>query len=151
MKTRVYFSGPKGSVEMVAEACMEEIRVITGNRQQNKDRLYPAYMPEGVTLLFLGLEDAGGKPDKTAISFIATLDVKRVANVALFGTSHKESSAFLDHAREMLTKQGVNVLKETFLCKGKGGLLGGGKMPDDADLKNAREFVKRAAAPYKDA
>ena len=49
--------------------------------------------------------------------------------------------AALDEMRSELTARGVNVLKQTFVCSGKGGLFSGGHAPNETDLENARKFA----------
>ena len=112
MKGRVHYVSPKGSAEAVAEAIARECKIV-------KEPLMPAYMPEGIVLM----------------------DKKRVENVALFGCNPKMSQAALDEMRSELTARGVNVLKQTFVCSGKGGLFSGGHAPNETDLENARKFA----------
>lgn len=132
MKGRVHYVSPKGSAEAVAEAIARECKIV-------KEPLMPAYMPEGIVLMFLGCE--GTKMDKVTKEFISSMDKKRVENVALFGCNPKMSQAALDEMRSELTARGVNVLKQTFVCGGKGGLFSGGHAPNETDLENARKFA----------
>lgn len=133
VKTRVHYVSPKGSAEMVAEVIA---RVVT----QPKEALLPAYMPEGIVLMFLGCE--GGKADKVTMEFISSMNSSRVQNVALFGTNPAKSDAAVQQMKAALTQRGVKVLDKTFVCQGKGFF---GKHPTDADLEAARQWAEECA------
>ena len=130
MKGRVHYVSPKGCAEAVAEAIAREIKIV-------KEPLLPAYMPEGIILMFLGCE--GTKPDKTTMEFIRSLNNKRVENAALFCCNPKKSDAAISVMRDALKAQGINVLDKSFVCTGKGFLSG--KAPTDQDLDAARKFA----------
>ena len=132
IKGRVHYVSAKGSAEMVAEAIAREMKVV-------KEPLLPAYMPEGVALMFLGCE--GTKADKTTMEFIKSLNKSRVANAALFACNGKKSDAAIKIMADALKAQGINVLPKTFVCNGKGGLFSGGKHPSDQELTEARAFA----------
>ena len=136
MKTRVHYTSPKGSAEMVAEAIA---RIAT----QPKEPLPPAYMPEAVPLMFLGCEESGGKIDKVMQAFISTMDTKRVAHVALFTTSPRGAHATIDAIKQVFVSKGIKVVGDTLITNGKGGFLKGGKQPTDEDLKKAGEWAKK--------
>ena len=130
MKGRVHYFSSKGSADAVAEAIAREIKIV-------KEPLLPAYMPEGIILMFLGCE--GTKPDKTTMEFIRSLNNKRVENAALFCCNPKKSDAAISVMRDALKAQGINVLDKSFVCTGKGFLSG--KAPTDQDLDAARKFA----------
>ena len=132
VKGRVHYVSAKGSAEMVAEAIAREMKVV-------KEPLLPAYMPEGVALMFLGCE--GTKADKTTMEFIKSLNKSRVANAALFACNGKKSDAAIQQMAAALKSVGVNVLPKTFVCNGKGGLFAGGHHPSDQELNEARAFA----------
>ena len=132
IKGRVHYVSAKGSAEMVAEAIAREMKVV-------KEPLLPAYMPEGIALMFLGCE--GTKPDKITMGFIKSLNPSRVANVALFCCNGKKSDAAIQAMAAALKEQKINVLSKTFVCNGKGGLFAGGKHPSDQELDQARAFA----------
>lgn len=134
MKGRVHYVSPKGSAEAVAEVIARECKIV-------KEPLLPAYMPEGVVLMFLGIE--GVKPDKVTMEFVSSMDNKRVFNCALFATNPKKDASGLEVLRKELTNRGVNVLKNTFVCQGKGGLFSGGHAPSEQDLQDARNFAEK--------
>jgi len=130
VKGRVHYISKKGSVEMVAEAIARECKV-------TKEPLLPAYMPEGVVIMFLGIE--GKKADKVMIEFVKAMDAGRVTNVALFSANPAKSDAAFAQVRTLLQERGVNVLDKTFVCSGKG--LLGGHHPSQADLDAAGKFA----------
>ena len=132
IKGRVHYVSPKGSAEMVAEAIAREMKVV-------KEPLLPAYMPEGIALMFLGCE--GTKPDKTTMSFISSLNASRVANAALFCCNGKKSDAAIKIMADALKQQGINVLPKTLVTNGKGGLFSGGHHPSEQELNEARAFA----------
>lgn len=134
VKGRVHYISKKGSVEMVAEAIARECKV-------TKEPLPPAYMPEGVVLMFLGIET--GKPDKVMTEFVKSMDPKRVTNVALFAANPGKSSAAFAPLRQLLTERGVNVLDKTFVCKGKGLFSG---HPGQEDMDAAAKFAGECVA-----
>lgn len=72
--------------------------------------------------------------------FIRTLNSSQVKNVALFGTYgwHKN---FLDYMRDLLKSQGINVIEETFSCKGRLFFFIYRRHPDEQDLRQAKEFA----------
>ena len=117
---------------MVAEAITRAMKVV-------KEPLLPAYMPEGIALMFLGCE--GTKPDKTVMSFIDSLNASRVANAALFCCNGKKSDAAIQIMAAALKQHGINVLPKTLVTNGKGGLFAGGKHPSDQELEQARAFA----------
>ena len=132
MKARVHYVSPKGSAELVAEAIARELLLV-------KEALPPAYMPEGVKLMFLGCE--GKKVDKVTAAFIQTMDPKRVENVALFCCNPQKDGSVLDSIASELSSHGVNVLPERLITTGKGGFLGGGSHPGDQDIQAAHAFA----------
>ena len=136
VKGRLHFVSPKGSAAMVATKIGQEVDLIM-------EALPPAYMPENVTLMFLGCE--GTKADKITVEFIKTLTPKRVANAALFCCNPKQSDKAIQQMKDELTAQGVKVLDNTFVCSGKGGLFGG-KHPSADELAAAAKWAKECEA-----
>lgn len=132
VKGRVHYVSAKGSAEMVAESIAREMKVV-------KEPLLPAYMPENIGLMFLGCE--GTKADKTTMEFINSLNKSRVANAALFCCNGKKSDAAIQQMKAALESRGINVLAQTFVCNGKGGLFAGGKHPSDEELNAARAWA----------
>jgi hypothetical protein len=109
---------------------------------QNSEPLPPSYMPEGLACAFIGSSDRGGKPTKEALDFINIIDPKRVSKVALYATSPSgDAASVLSAMKAAVQARGIEVLPDTFACHGKGTF--GGKMPEDAELKAAAEFVDK--------
>lgn len=128
MKCRVHYVSPKGSAETIAEAISRETKCV-------KEPLLPAYMPEGITLMFLGCE--GSKADKVTMEFISSMSKERVANAALFCCA-KDGTGAINQMREALKNRGVNVLDKTLTAPVKG-MFGGG--PTDKDIQAAHAFA----------
>ncbi len=139
IKARVHYVSPKGCAEVVAEAIAREAKVV-------KEALLPAYLPEGIALMFLGVE--GTKADKVTMEFIKSMNSSRVAYAALFGCNAKLSDAAVQQVKEALVAQGVKVLDKPFICTGKA--MFGGKMPTDEDLKAAAKWAGECIAKVSD-
>ncbi len=137
MRTKVYFAG-KPCVQTVATA-------MARFSKQNCEPLPPSYMPENLITAFIGSSDKGGKAVKEVFDFINIIDNKRVGRVALYATSPSGNAAsVIDSMRVALKARGIPVMEESFSCYGKGTI--GGKMPSDAELRAAEEFVARIEA-----
>ena len=132
IKGRVHYVSAKGSAETVAEAIAREMKI-------TKEPLLPAYMPEGIALMFLGCE--GTKADKVTMGFINSLNSSRVANAALFCCNGKKSDAAIQQMAAALKEHGINVLPKPLITNGKGGLFSGGKQPSEAELQEARKWA----------
>jgi hypothetical protein len=129
MKGRVHYVSPKGSTEKIAEAIANECRIV-------KEPLMPAYMPEGIALMFLGCE--GTKVDKVTMEFVKSIDKKRVSNAALFSTNPGKKDDAIKEMRTLLEARGVSVLSRSFVCQGKALF---GKHPGADDIQAARKFA----------
>ena len=138
MNVKVYYVSPKGCAESVAEAIANELRC-------TKEALMPAYMPENVSLMFIGTE--GSKLDNTAREFLGSLNTGRVRNAALFNCNPKQETGALEEMRGILEGKGINVLDEAQAFPGKGFLSG--HKPGEEDLKKARAFAKDSMAKIK--
>lgn len=135
MKTKVMYYSKSGNTKKVAEA----IAQVVG---QTSESVPPAYPLENVELLFLGAGSYGQKVDNKMVEFIRTLNTNRVRNVALFGTVGGKD-AHLGYMRELLTAQGINVLEETYCCKGRSFFFIHRKHPNADDLKAAQAFAQK--------
>ncbi len=142
MKIRVLYYSKGGSTKKVAEAMAKAIN-------QPVEAIPPAYPLENVKLLFLGSGVYAGKINQKMVDFINTLNTNRVKNVALFGTTGKEDKA-ITKMRELLTAKGINVLEESFLCKGKFFLFFNSRHPNAVDLKQAQEFAMKQVGLMKE-
>jgi len=131
MKGRVHYVTKKGATEAVAEAIARAVKCV-------KEPLLPAYMPEGIALMFLGCE--GTKADKTTMEFINSLNKNRVAHAALYCCNPKKSDAPIAQMKAALESRGVKVMNQTFVTTCKG--LFGGKNPADAECAEAQKFAQ---------
>jgi len=142
MKIKVMYHSKGGNTKKIADAIAEAVG-------QVNEAVPPAYPLDNVALLFLGGAPYAGKIDKKLADFIKTLNTSRVRNVALFGTTGSQDSA-INEMKSMLKAQGINVLDETFLCKGKYFVFFNRKHPNEADTKAAKEFAQRAVLTIKE-
>ena len=132
----------KGNTKKIAEAIAQSVN-------ERAEAIPPAYPCENVGLLFLGAGIYGGKMDKKMEDFIKTLNSSRVKNAVVFGTSGGQD-AVIKRMQTLLREQGVNVLDETFMCKGKFFLFFNRSHPNSEDLNNAVEFAKKAVEKVKE-
>ena len=142
MKIKVMYHSRGGNTKKVADAIAEAVGQVS-------EAVPPAYPLDNVALLFLGGAPYGGKIDSKLADFIKTLNTGRARNVALFSTTGSQDKA-ITQMKEMLTAQGINVLDETFLCKGKYFAFFNRKHPNEADIKAAKEFAQRAVLKVKE-
>ncbi len=143
MKTWVLYYSRGGNTKKIAEAIAEELEDVLKSEQ-----IPPAYPPENVALLFLGTGEYAGKPDPKMVEFIRTLNTDRVKNAAVFGTSAGGAGKAVEAVKALLKEKGINVVDESFSCKGKF-LLSNRKKPDDSDIKSAKEFAKKVYGSIK--
>jgi len=141
MKIKILYHSRSGNTRKVAEAMAKALNVDAG-------QVPPGYPIENLDLLFLGGGIYMGKIDSKLEYFISTLNPGRAKNVAVFGTSGGPDNG-IKRIKELLSKQGVNVIDESFLCKGRYFFFFCRKYPSDEDLKNAQEFAGRVAAKIK--
>jgi len=142
MKIKVMYQSKGGNTKMVADAIAEAVG-------QVNEAVPPAYPLENVSLLFLGGALYSGKIDKKLVDFIKTLNISRAKNVAIFGTSGSQDNV-ITQIKDLVKAQGINVLDETFMCKGKFFVFFNRKRPNEADLKLAKEFAQRAVLKVKE-
>ena len=136
MKTWVLYYSKGGNTKKIADAIAEELGV------PKAEQIPPAYPPEGVSLLFLGTGVYAGKPDPKMVEFIRTLSSDRVKNAVVFGTNGGQDTA-IETVKSLLKEKGINVIDETFSCKGKFFLFFNRKKPDGNDIKAAKQFARR--------
>lgn len=137
MNIKVMYHSQSGNTKKVAESMAEALGVeaekITGNS-----------IDDPIDVLFIGDGVYAGEPDKTTVSFIKTLNSSIVKNAAVFGTYGKENKA-VSVIKELLEKQGIKVLKESFGCKGKFFAVFNCKHPSAEELSAAKEFARRVS------
>jgi flavodoxin len=136
MKTWVLYYTKSGNTKKIAEAIAEELGVL------KTEQIPPAYPPENVQLLFLGTAIYAGKPDPKMIEFIRTLNNNRVKNVAIFSTNMGKDEG-LQEVKNLLKEKEINVIDETFSCRGRAFVFFNRKKPDSDDIKAAKEFARR--------
>ena len=136
MKTWVLYYSKGGNTKKVADAIAEELGVL------KSEQIPPAYPPENVNLLFLGTGVYAGKPDPKMIEFVRTLNSNRVKNAVVFGTKGSKDTA-IETVKALLKEKGINVIDETFSCKGKYFLFFNRKSTDSNDIKAAKEFARK--------
>jgi flavodoxin len=134
MKTEVIYYSRSGNTKKVADTIAKELGKVS-------KAAIPDLSLDELDLLFLGAGAYANKVEKQVTEFIKTLDNNKVKKVALFGTYgwHKN---FLDYMRNLLKSQGINVINETFSCKGRLFFFIYRRHPDEQDLRKAQEFAK---------
>lgn len=106
MKYKVYFTSTKKVTDRLAET-------IAGAIDVSAERLYPAYMPDGVDLMFIGCD--GSHADNVVLDFAAHLKPDRVRYAAIFNTNSTLSHRAIDQMRAALSARGVIVLENSLL------------------------------------
>ena len=134
MKTKVMYFSRSGNTKKVADAIAQELGQVA-------EAVPSDYPMENVGILYLGAGVYANKPDKKIVDFISTLNTSRVKNVALFGTSAGQCT-HLNYIRELLKAQGINVVEETYTCRGKFMFFIQRKHPNTDDLRQAQKFAK---------
>jgi flavodoxin len=134
MKTEVIYYSRSGNTKKVADAIAQALGQVS-------EAVAPDYPLENVGILFLGAGAYANKVDKRMTEFIRTLNSGQVKNVALFG-SYGWHKNYLSYMRDLLKAQGINVIEETYSCKGKLFFFIYRKHPNDQDLRQAQEFAK---------
>lgn len=137
MKTWVLYYSKGGNTKKIAEAIAQELQV------PKTEQVPPAYPPENVGLLFLGTAVYAGKPDAKMLEFVRTLNTNRVKNVALFGTHSSENNAAIETVKALIKEKGINIIDESFSCKGKAFLFLNRKRPDQNDIAAAKQYARR--------
>jgi len=139
MKTMVMYYSRGGNTKVIADAITKELGIL------QSEQVPPSYPLENVSLLFLGTGEYGGKPDPKMIEFIRTLNNNRVKNVAVYGTSGSGTvnGKAVTAVKALLKEKGINVIDETFCCKGKFFLFFNRRKPDSDDILKAKEFARK--------
>ncbi len=140
MKTWVLYYSRGGNTKKIADAIADELEDVLKSEQ-----IPPAYPPENVQLMFLGTGEYAGKPDQKMLEFIRTLNPNRVKNVAVFGTngSALPNSKAIVKVKALLKEKGINVVDESFACKGKYFIFMNRKSPDANDIANAKAYARK--------
>lgn len=135
MKIKVVYHSRGGNTKKIAEVIAKAVGTSAGTIIENNNF-------DGADILFLGDGIYAGNLDKGTESFIKALTPDKVKNVAVFGTYAGQTKA-IDRMKDLLRKQGINVLEDSFGCKGKFMFFINRKHPDIDDLKAAEKFAKK--------
>ena len=128
MKCKVYYTSSRNVAKVIAQALAQKAGVYA-------EPLNPAYMPDGVELMFLGCD--GSRIDSVVLSFIESLRPERVRYAALFNTNSKLSSRGIETMKDELQARGIRVLENSFICLSRPFQ----KAVSDFDLDTARDFA----------
>ena len=131
----VIYASKGGNTKKLAEAVAKEIN--TTAQSVKKIETFETT----VDLLFIGASLYAEKIDGTLRRFLKELTSDRVKQVAVFGTAAGNGSA-IDEVRDILKDSGITVCDEVFQCRGSFLLANRGR-PNQDDLKNVAEFVKK--------
>ena len=137
----IYYSRSGRNTKKVADAIAQALGQVS-------KALISDFSLDDVDILFLGAGAYANRVQKQ-MTELKKLNNSQVKNVALFGTYgwHKN---FLEYMRDLLKSQGINVIEETFSCKGRLFFFFFRRHPDDQDLKQAQEFAKVVYEKIKD-
>jgi flavodoxin len=133
MNIRVKYHSTTGNTKKVAEAISETAGVQAEQILENST-------VEAVDLLFIGDGIYAGKTNINTVNFIKTLNSDKVKNAAVFGTYGGQEKAIVG-MKELLKAQGINVMEESFGCRGKAWFFLNRKHPDSQELANAKKFA----------
>lgn len=136
MKTAVIYFTKTGHSKRIADAVAEALNVKSANISEDPD------LTE-VDLLFIVGGIYGSKSDPKMIGYVSKIDGKMVRKAALV-TSCASNRRKQDMVRETLTKNGIEVIPDEFVCKGRFLFLRPGH-PDKTDISNAAAFAKKHA------
>ncbi|MHB1394563.1 MAG: flavodoxin family protein [Clostridia bacterium] len=141
MNVKVMYHSKTGNTRKLAEA-MAEALGIAAEPINEKSIVEP--VDEPIDMLFIGDGVYAGGSDRITTSFIKTLNGSLVKNAAVFGTYGGQKKA-VTKMKELLKKQGINAIDESFGCRGKCWAIFNRKHPSEEDLKAAKVFAKGVA------
>ena len=136
----VYHSGYKGNTMKIATAIAETLNIKA--ERIGKEKIAFA---EPVDLLFIGSGVYFDKPHKKVSALIKELNPTIVKNAAAFGT-YGNQSEIGEQIKSLLQGQGVNVLGESFVCKGASVGTDNKGHPNATDLDNVKIFTQRTVS-----
>lgn len=136
MNIRVIYHSRTGNTKKLAESMAGALGVSTETIAESR-------IVEPVDMLFIGDGVYGGRPDISTVNFIRTLNGSLVKNAAVFGTYGGQKKA-MEIMKKLLEEQGINVLDESFGCRGKCWAIINRKHPGTEDLQAANEYAGRA-------
>lgn len=145
MNIKVMYHSKTGNTKKLAESMAGALGIAA---EQISENSLVEPVDEPIDMLFIGDGVYVGGPDKITASFIKTLNGSLVKNAAVFGTFGGQKKA-ITAMKELLKKQGINVLDESFGCRGKSWAILNRKHPSPEDLLAANEYVKRVSRDIK--
>ncbi|MBF7095706.1 flavodoxin domain-containing protein [Alkalibacter mobilis] len=137
MKTNVVFYSKTGHSRKIAEAIGKELNVTPKS-------IKPELQLEETDLLFLVGGIYGGKCSPEIVQFASELTNNKIVNAVLV-TSCMSNKQGQDEVRKTLEKNGINVFKNEYICKGSFLFFGMGH-PSIEEVENAALFAKRTAS-----
>ena len=136
MNIKVIYHSKTGNTKKIAEAIAESIGASVEPISKN-------IKVDTLDILFIGGGVYFGRADSTTETFIKKLSAENVKNAVVFGTFGGMNKAILS-MKDLLRKQGINVIDRSFGCKGAVLLLlnlVNRKHPNEEDLEAAKEFA----------
>ena len=143
MNIKIMYHSKSGNTKKLADAIGEELAIKPTSILDNSFSF-----DEVVDLLFIGDGIYAGKASKHMTSFISQLDNEKIKNVTVFAT-YGGQPEICDRIKQQLNEKGLNVIDETFSCKGKSWWIANRKHPNDDELNQAKEFAKRVVKTIK--
>ena len=134
MNIKVMYHSQTGNTKKVAESMAEALGVAA-------EKIAESSIVEPVDLLLIGDGVYVGGPNRVTVSFIKTLNGSMVKNAAVFGTYGGQKKA-ITAMRELLKEQGINVVDESFGCRGRSWAIFNRPHPSPEDLEAAKAFAK---------
>ena len=133
MKKVVYYFSKSGNTKLIADAIAAELGV--------NAKPITNFQEEAVDVLFIGGSLKAGGIDSKLKKFLLELNPELIGMVVCFGTSGSGNEV-LAPIKGVLKDSKLNVVTESFVCRGKFLFMNRGK-PDAEDCANARAFALR--------
>ncbi len=138
MNVKVMYHSKTGNTKKLAESMAGALGIAAEEITENS-LVVP--IDEPIDMLFIGDGVYAGRPDRVTASFIRTLNGSLVKNAAVFGTYGGQKKG-ITIMKELLRKQGINAVDESFGCRGKCWAIFNRKHPSEEDLQAAKTFAK---------
>jgi flavodoxin len=145
MNIKVMYHSKTGNTKKLAESMAGALGIAA---EQISESSLVEPVDEQIDMLFIGDGVYAGGPHRVTASFIKTLNGRLVKNAAVFGTFGGQKKA-ITIMKELLKKQGINVLDDSFGCRGKSWAILNRKHPSTEDLSAANEFAQSAVKNIK--
>lgn len=139
MNVKVMYHSSTGNTKKVAHAIADSLGI-----QAETLPDAPVSFSEPVDLLFIGDGVYMGKADKKTIAWIKGLSPETVKNAAVFATCGGMEKIG-ESLKSLIQNQGIQVVGDPFICKGKAWFLLNRNHPDQNDLKQAQAFALEIA------